>query len=70
VGWAVPREAWPGSDAPVAADQRNLSGGSVLEDVAPGPGINTSLAHQLGRTGDWVVIYHHSDTVPEVECPH
>lgn len=29
---------------------------------------NTSLAHQLRRTGDWVVIYHHSDTVPEGQC--
>ena len=29
---------------------------------------NTSLAHQLGRTDDWVVIYHHSDTVPEGQC--
>jgi hypothetical protein len=29
---------------------------------------NTALAHQLGRIGDWVVIYYHSDTVPEGQC--
>jgi hypothetical protein len=29
---------------------------------------NTSLAHQLGRTDDWVLIYHHSATVPEGQC--
>jgi hypothetical protein len=29
---------------------------------------NTSLAHQLGRTGDWVVVYHHDDRVPEGQC--
>ena len=29
---------------------------------------NTSLAHQLGRTGDWVVIYYHSDATPEGQC--
>jgi len=26
---------------------------------------NTALAHQLGRTGDWVVIYFHRDATPE-----
>ena len=26
---------------------------------------NTALAHQLGRTGDWVVIYFHRDASPE-----
>ena len=26
---------------------------------------NTALAHQLGRTGDWVVIYFHRDAKPE-----
>ena len=26
---------------------------------------NTALAHQLGRTGDWVVIYFYRDTRPE-----
>jgi DNA polymerase (family X) len=26
---------------------------------------NTALAHRLGRTGDWVVIYFHRDTRPE-----
>lgn len=26
---------------------------------------NTARAHQLGRTGDWVVIYFHRDTKPE-----
>jgi hypothetical protein len=26
---------------------------------------NTALAHQLGRTGDWVVIYFHRDARPE-----
>lgn len=26
---------------------------------------NTRLAHDLGRIKDWVVIYHHSDSLPE-----
>ena len=26
---------------------------------------NTALAHELGRTGDWVVIYFHADSQPE-----
>ena len=26
---------------------------------------NTARAHELGRTGDWVVIYFHRDTMPE-----
>lgn len=26
---------------------------------------NTALAHRLGRTGDWVVVYFHRDTTPE-----
>jgi hypothetical protein len=26
---------------------------------------NTALAHELGRTGDWVVIYFHTDSQPE-----
>jgi putative hydrolase len=26
---------------------------------------NTALAHQLGRTHDWVVIYFHSDSLAE-----
>jgi len=26
---------------------------------------NTALAHQLGRTRDWVVVYFHTDTRPE-----
>jgi putative hydrolase len=26
---------------------------------------NTALAHQHGRTGDWVVIYFHRDATPE-----
>ena len=26
---------------------------------------NTARAHQLGRTGDWVVVYFHRDTRPE-----
>jgi hypothetical protein len=29
---------------------------------------NTPLAHQLGRTRDWVVIYYESDAVPEGQC--
>lgn len=29
---------------------------------------NTALAHQLGRTGDWVVIYFHEDDRPEGRC--
>ncbi|ESR25455.1 putative DNA polymerase family X [Lutibaculum baratangense AMV1] len=29
---------------------------------------NTALAHDLCRTGDWVVIYHHTDTSPEGQC--
>ena len=26
---------------------------------------NTALAHELGRTHDWVVIYFHADSQPE-----
>ncbi len=26
---------------------------------------NTALAHRLGRTGDWVIVYFHRDTRPE-----
>ena len=26
---------------------------------------NTALAHRLGRTGDWVVVYFHRDERPE-----
>ena len=26
---------------------------------------NTALAHRLGRTGDWVVVYFHRDALPE-----
>jgi hypothetical protein len=29
---------------------------------------NTAQAHDLGRTGDWVVIYHHTDDAPEGQC--
>lgn len=29
---------------------------------------NTALAHELGRTDDWVVIYAHRDDQPEVSC--
>lgn len=29
---------------------------------------NTGLAHQLGRTGDWVVIYYHAEATPEGRC--
>ncbi|HXQ12747.1 MAG TPA: helix-hairpin-helix domain-containing protein [Caulobacteraceae bacterium] len=29
---------------------------------------NTPLAHQLGRTGDWVVIYYETDAQPEGQC--
>jgi hypothetical protein len=29
---------------------------------------NTRLAHELGRTRDWVVIYYHSDSSPEGQC--
>lgn len=29
---------------------------------------NTRLAHELGKTGDWVVIYYHSDNEPEGQC--
>jgi predicted flap endonuclease-1-like 5' DNA nuclease len=29
---------------------------------------NTSLAHQLGRTRDWVVIYYETDLRPEGQC--
>jgi predicted flap endonuclease-1-like 5' DNA nuclease len=29
---------------------------------------NTSLAHQLGRTRDWVVIYYETDAEPEGQC--
>lgn len=29
---------------------------------------NTPLAHELGRTHDWVVIYHETDDAPEGQC--
>jgi hypothetical protein len=29
---------------------------------------NTALAHELGRTNDWVVIYYHTDSSPEGQC--
>jgi len=29
---------------------------------------NTPRAHELGRTRDWVVIYFHADSEPEVQC--
>ncbi|MDP2618556.1 MAG: helix-hairpin-helix domain-containing protein [Hyphomicrobiales bacterium] len=29
---------------------------------------NTPLAHELGRTRDWVVIYFHTDNDPEGQC--
>ncbi|HUG99257.1 MAG TPA: helix-hairpin-helix domain-containing protein [Gammaproteobacteria bacterium] len=29
---------------------------------------NTRLAHELGRTGDWVVIYYHTGATPEGQC--
>ena len=29
---------------------------------------NTSRAHELGRTRDWVVIYFHTDSEPEGQC--
>jgi hypothetical protein len=29
---------------------------------------NTALAHRLGRTHDWVVIYFHRDHEPERQC--
>lgn len=29
---------------------------------------NTHVAHELGRTRDWVVIYFHTDSEPESQC--
>lgn len=29
---------------------------------------NTARAHDLKRLGDWVVIYHHTDALPESQC--
>jgi putative hydrolase len=29
---------------------------------------NTARAHELGRVRDWVVIYYHSDSLPEGQC--
>ena len=29
---------------------------------------NTARAHDLRRVGDWVVIYHHTDALPEGQC--
>ncbi len=29
---------------------------------------NTPLAHQLGRTRDWVVVYYETDVSPEGQC--
>lgn len=29
---------------------------------------NTALAHELNRIGDWVVIYYHTDALPEGQC--
>ena len=29
---------------------------------------NTALAHRLGRTRDWVVIFYETDAAPESQC--
>ena len=29
---------------------------------------NTGLAHELGKTNDWVVIFYHQDDLPEGRC--
>jgi putative hydrolase len=29
---------------------------------------NTRRAHELGKTGDWVVVYFHRDSTPEGQC--
>jgi len=29
---------------------------------------NTARAHELGKTGDWVVLYFHTDNGPEAQC--
>ncbi|MDP1731053.1 MAG: hypothetical protein Q8L54_07750 [Devosia sp.] len=29
---------------------------------------NTALAHELNRIGDWIVIYYHTDALPEGQC--
>jgi hypothetical protein len=29
---------------------------------------NTPTAHQLGKTGDWVVLYFHTEGAPEAQC--
>lgn len=29
---------------------------------------NTAHAHDLGKTHDWVVLYHHKDFEPEGQC--
>ncbi len=29
---------------------------------------NTARAHELGRTGDWVVVYYYTDNEPEGQC--
>jgi hypothetical protein len=29
---------------------------------------NTQLAHELGRTADWMVVYYHTGSSPEGQC--
>ena len=29
---------------------------------------NTRLAHELGRTADWVIVYYHTNSSPEGQC--
>jgi hypothetical protein len=66
-------QAASGSLRKIAPKRFNPSGEAWLPilHTVRGPGhftalySNTALAHQLGRTGDWVVIYFHRDATPE-----
>jgi hypothetical protein len=59
----APRRFNPGKEAwlPVMHAKRDAWHLTVLFS-------NTALAHELGRTRDWVVIYFHEDDGPEGRC--
>jgi hypothetical protein len=59
----APKRFNPGNESwlPVLHTQRGKWHFTVLFS-------NTQRAHELGKTGDWVVIYHHADGEPEAQC--
>ena len=59
----APKRFNPGGDAwlPIMHTRRGQWDFTVLFS-------NTRLAHELGRIKDWVVIYYHTDALPEGQC--